>query len=85
MSTKLEELVGITSSMRILYAEDDFQLRENTTGVLSDLFLKVDEASDGQEAWEMYQHNISAYDIIITDLNMPHYEWYRAHKTYSSD
>lgn len=72
MSTKLEELVGITSSMRILYAEDDFQLRENTTGVLSDLFLKVDEASDGQEAWEMYQHNISAYDIIITDLNMPH-------------
>lgn len=72
MSTKLEELVGITSSMRILYAEDDFQLRENTTGVLSDLFLKVDEASDGLEAWEMYQHNISAYDIIITDLNMPH-------------
>ena len=72
MPTKLEELVGITSSMRILYAEDDFQLRENTTGVLSDLFLKVDEASDGQEAWEMYQHNISAYDIIITDLNMPH-------------
>ena len=72
MSTKLEELVGITSSMRILYAEDDFQLRENRTGVLSDLFLKVDEASDGQEAWEMYQHNISAYDIIITDLNMPH-------------
>lgn len=72
MSTKLEELVYITSSMRILYAEDDFQLRENTTGVLSDLFLKVDEASDGQEAWEMYQHNISAYDIIITDLNMPH-------------
>lgn len=72
MSTKLKELVGITSSMRILYAEDDFQLRENTTGVLSDLFLKVDEASDGQEAWEMYQHNISAYDIIITDLNMPH-------------
>lgn len=72
MSAKLEELICITSSMSVLYVEDDFQLRENTTGVLSDLFLKVDEASDGQEAWEMYQHNISAYDIIITDLNMPH-------------
>jgi len=72
VSTKLEELVCITSSMTILYAEDDFQLRENTTGVLSDLFLKVDEASDGLEAWEVYQQNISAYDIIITDLNMPH-------------
>lgn len=72
MSAKLEELICITSSMSVLYVEDDFQLRENTTGVLSDLFLKVDEASDGQEAWELYQHNTSAYDIIITDLNMPH-------------
>lgn len=72
MSTKIEELIGITSSMNILYAEDDLILRENTTAVLGDLFCKVDEASDGLEALEMYKQNTTAYDIIITDLNMPH-------------
>lgn len=72
MSNKLEELIGVTSSMNILYAEDDLSLRENTTAVLSDLFSKVDEASDGLEAFEMYKQNTTAYDIIITDLNMPH-------------
>lgn len=72
MSSRLEELVSLTSSMNILYAEDDIILRENTVGILSDLFGKIDEASDGLEAWELYQQNKTAYDIVITDLNMPH-------------
>ncbi|MBV5278410.1 MAG: EAL domain-containing protein [Campylobacteraceae bacterium] len=58
--------------MSILYAEDDLSLRENTVGVLSDLFAKIDVASDGLEAWALFQNHQTAYDIIITDLNMPH-------------
>lgn len=71
MQINLEELVSITSKMSVLYAEDDAILRENTVSVLSDLFAFVDEANDGVGALEKYKINIDAYDIIITDLNMP--------------
>lgn len=58
--------------MRVLYAEDDVNLRENTTELLNDLFASIEEASDGKEALELYTSNQGAYDIVITDLNMPH-------------
>lgn len=68
---ELEDLLSITSDMRVLYAEDDVNLRENTTALLSDLFQSIDQVSNGVEAFAHYSVNPSYYDIVITDLNMP--------------
>jgi len=67
----LTDLVSLTSPLRILYAEDDIVLRENTVALLRDLFHEIDEASDGIEALSYYKERPNHYDIVITDLNMP--------------
>lgn len=58
--------------MRILYAEDDLELRETTTSLFEELHFKVDVADNGKDALAKYLQNPSGYDIVITDLNMPH-------------
>jgi len=72
MQTNLNELLALTSDLNILYVEDDIVLRENTVALLNDLFAHIDEASDGTEALALYKQNPLGYDILITDLNMPH-------------
>ncbi|WP_333803798.1 EAL domain-containing protein [Sulfurospirillum sp.] len=71
MQISLTDLVSLTSPLRILYAEDDIVLRENTVALLRDLFHEIDEASDGIEALSYYKERPNHYDIVITDLNMP--------------
>ena len=68
----LNDLVDLTSKLHILYAEDDLILRENTVALLHDLFSEIDEANNGVEALEIYTNHPNDYDIVITDLNMPH-------------
>ena len=72
MQVNLQELVKLTSHLRILYVEDDVTLRENTISLLQDLFDNIIEADDGDEALQYYQKMSHAFDIVITDLNMPH-------------
>lgn len=71
MSINLNDLVQLTSKLRVLYAEDDIILRENTVALLRDLFKEIDEASNGTEALNIYKKHPDHYDIVITDLNMP--------------
>jgi CheY-like chemotaxis protein len=57
--------------MKILYAEDDFLIREIVETLLIDeLNASVDVASSGNEAIELLLSN-SHYDVIISDLEMP--------------
>lgn len=72
MQVSLTELLNLTSNLRVLYVEDDVVLRENTVALLRDLFAQIDEASDGVEALKCYKEHPNGYDIVITDLNMPH-------------
>lgn len=72
MKISLNDLLTLTSNLHVLYAEDDIVLRENTVSLLNDLFASIDEASDGQEAYALYKNDPIKYDIVITDLNMPH-------------
>jgi diguanylate cyclase (GGDEF)-like protein len=72
VSINLNELLALTSDLHVLYAEDDVVLRENTVSLLTDLFASIDEADDGQEAYALYEKNPEKYDIVITDLTMPH-------------
>lgn len=69
LKNMLNDLIQLAHNVRILYVEDEALIRENTMGVLSVIFTHLDEASDGQEAWELYQKQ--PYDIVITDILMP--------------
>jgi DNA-binding response OmpR family regulator len=54
---------------RILYIEDEPQLRRLGELVLARSGYDVDTAADGAEGWEALQH--AHYNLLITDNNMP--------------
>ena len=56
-------------TLQILVVEDSKPLREMLAHVLKDDGSQVDTARDGKEALDKYYG--AAYDLIITDLNMP--------------
>jgi len=55
--------------LKILLAEDNTVNQRLVTLILSQLGMKIDVASDGKEAFEMYQQK--AYDLIFMDVQMP--------------
>ena len=57
------------SNLTILYVEDDTIIRNNAISYLENYFKTVFEASDGEEAFEIYEEEQP--DIIITDIKMP--------------
>jgi CheY-like chemotaxis protein len=54
---------------KILLAEDNTVNQRLMKLMLSQLKMKVDIASDGKEAFEMYQQK--AYDLVFMDVQMP--------------
>lgn len=59
----------MASNLTVLYVEDEELLRTSMTQYLSQLFLSVDTAKDGQEGLEHFKNQ--EYDLIIADINMP--------------
>lgn len=68
----LESLLLINKGMRILYAEDDLDLRQMSVSLFEDLHFEVEAYENGKYAWETYEATPDRYDMIITDLNMPY-------------
>ncbi len=64
-----KDLKEYSKHLNVLYVEDDVDLRENTTVLLSNLFKKVVTAEDGFDGIEKYKNE--KFDIVITDINMP--------------
>ena len=56
-------------NLTVLYVEDDDEVRENISTSLSYFVKHVESASNGDEAYSLYE-KISP-DIIITDIDMP--------------
>ena len=56
-------------NLTVLYVEDDNEVRENIATSLAYFVKSVDSASNGDEAYALYE-KISP-DIIITDIDMP--------------
>src|SRR5579872_1700863 len=54
---------------RILVVEDDGNIRQLNTAVLTQSGYHVDAAKDGAEAWDTLQ--IKRYDLLVTDNEMP--------------
>jgi DNA-binding response OmpR family regulator len=67
MNLKLYEL-------KVLYAEDDAIVRENTVDTLSYFFHDITIASHGKEALELLK--TIKYDVLITDYVMPYLNGY---------
>ncbi len=67
---KLKELIPFSKSLTALYVEDDDDIRDNFAKVFAEIFDSIEVAVDGKDGLEKYRSG--NYDIIITDINMPH-------------
>ncbi|HBA45999.1 hypothetical protein A2W67_03385 [Candidatus Nomurabacteria bacterium RIFCSPLOWO2_02_40_28] len=56
---------------RVLYAEDDPDIRTMMEGYLRSKGFKVESVSNGKALLEKMSANGGGYDIILTDYNMP--------------
>ena len=69
------DLINYTQDLNILYVEDEKNLREDITSILSHFFKTVISAEDGEEAFALYLKHTSDekdyFDIVFTDIYMP--------------
>lgn len=56
---------------KLLYAEDDAQVRDAWSSLLERQGWTVTRTRDGEEAWEQFQAEGGKWDAVLTDLSMP--------------
>ncbi len=59
----------MAEDVKVLYVEDDLELRDNTMLLLTKFFNSVDAAKDGEEGLSLYRKH--KHDLVISDINMP--------------
>lgn len=64
-----KQLKEEAQDIKVLYVEDDQELRQNTARLLNSFFSSVELAENGAEGLKKYQNG--EYDLVITDINMP--------------
>lgn len=64
-----KKLKEAAQGLKILYVEDDRDLRNHTQRLLSAFFNHIDTAENGVEGLDKYRQ--MTYDLVITDINMP--------------
>ncbi len=67
-----EHSSGDQSRRRILLVDDDDSLRHAWGRLLERKGWDVVRARDGQEAWLHFQHATTPWDVVMSDLAMPH-------------
>ncbi len=65
----IKKLKKISKSFKVLYVEDEEDLRESVVVYLRKFFKEVVSAKDGEEGLEKYR--FGDFDIVITDIQMP--------------
>ena len=61
----------ILKTISVLYVEDENDVREFTSKLLTSLLRKVYVAQDGFEGLKIYEENKDDIDLIVSDINMP--------------
>jgi two-component system cell cycle sensor histidine kinase/response regulator CckA len=56
---------------RVLYVDDELSLRDLMSELLRRRGYIVDTACDGTEGWQKVNDESSAFDLVITDRQMP--------------
>jgi signal transduction histidine kinase len=67
----LEKILEFAKSLNVLYVEDNEEVRMSTLLIFEEFFDSIQSAPDGQKGLEIYQNSSEAFDIVITDINMP--------------
>jgi len=65
----LSDLKEVTSSLSVLYVEDEPMLRQGFASSLKQLFKHVEIAEDGLKGLALYKS--MPFDMVITDISMP--------------
>jgi len=68
----LKELILYTKNLKILFAEDHYEVRKNTSSILENFFSEVVTVDDGQKAYDLYLKDPNYFDIILSDIQMPY-------------
>ena len=68
-NSDLNELIEKSKDIKILYAEDELEVRDSVVKLLEIVFTDLKLASNGQEALEIYKNE--PVDLVITDIHMP--------------
>ncbi len=63
------ELQQSVKHLKVLYVEDDLTINQQFAAFLKEFFDNVDSAYNGLEGLELFDQ--TAYDIVITDIQMP--------------
>lgn len=71
-NARIEDLIGISKGIKLLYVEDDVEARLTTTAILEEFFDYIIVAMDGKDGLEKYQNHAQDIDLVITDLAMPY-------------
>lgn len=58
-------------SQRVLFVDDDADLRRIMSSALEQAGLQVEQAEAGEEGLELLRAEPGRYDLVITDLSMP--------------
>ncbi len=64
-----KELISKLSGFNLLYVEDEIGIQKNIHEILDCIFKNIYLASDGEEAFKIYEEKKP--DLIITDIRMP--------------
>jgi len=67
---EIELMKSISQDVRLLYVEDDAEIRKQLSKYLGKIFRYVDVAAEGQEGLTKFREN--SYDLIVTDIQMPY-------------
>lgn len=63
-------LKKISKYVRVLFVEDDEEMRDAVGEYLQKIFRHVTTAKDGQEGLKLFQEQ--RFDIVLTDIQMPY-------------
>lgn len=67
--TDLKTLLQQTQKMRVLYVEDDEEIRHVVGEYLEKFFMSVESAENGKVGLEKYQ--LKEFDMVLSDISMP--------------
>lgn len=65
----LDKIIIFTNKKKLLYVENEEDLRTTTTSLLEDMFLEVIVAKDAEDGLEKFYDN--DIDIVLTDVKLP--------------
>ncbi|XPV70321.1 MAG: response regulator transcription factor [Halarcobacter sp.] len=75
IKNRLQEIIAFTKNLKVLYIEDNVDVREQTLKMLNIFFHNIIVGSNGDEGLIIFKANNNYenknFDLIITDIEMP--------------